>query len=86
MKTPKIPNPIPSVKPTAPQHTTSGLVEAQEKQKRKQGIFSTLLGQGGVTASRLSTYLGISSNSTSNTSLPNNFFGRTKPGGATVAP
>lgn len=85
MKTPKMPNPVQSTKPTAPLHSTSGLVEAQEKQKRKQGLFSTLLGQGGGTANRLGNYLGISGNSTSNTSLPNNFFNRTKPGGATVA-
>lgn len=90
MKTPKIPKPISSVKPTAPQYTTSGLVESQEKQKRKQGLFSTLLGQGGGVASRLSGYLGVSDNpapsrSTSNTSLPNNFFTRVRPGGSTIA-
>jgi hypothetical protein len=86
MKTPKMPKPIESAKPTAPLHSSSGVVEETEKQKRKQGLFSTLLGSGGGTANRLGNYLGISGNSTSNTSLPNNFFNRTRPGGATVAP
>lgn len=86
MKTPKMPSPIKSEKPTAPVHSEAGTTELLEKQKRKQGLFSTLLGSGGGTANRLGNYLGISGNSTSNTSLPNNFFNRTKPGGATVAP
>ena len=81
MKSPKMPEPTKSVKPTAPQISTSGAVEESNKQKRKQGLFSTLLGQGSSTANKLGNYLGISSNSTANTSAPN----RIKPGGATVA-
>lgn len=86
MKTPKMPKPTPSAKPVAPEHSTAGLTEELERQKRKKGVFSTLLGQNNATSNRLQSYLGISGNSTSNTSLPNNFFNRTKPGGATVAP
>lgn len=84
MKTPKMPKPIASVKPTSPEIGTSGMIEATEKQKKKQGLFSTLLGQGGPTGNKLQQYL-ASSNYTTNTNLPSNFFNRTKPGGATVA-
>lgn len=64
MKSPKIPSATKSVNPTAPQVNASGMLNEITENRKKKGLFSTLLGGNTPAGNRLRTYLDSSTDTT----------------------
>lgn len=73
MKNPTIPKATKAETPTAPLMNSSGLMNEQIENRKKKGIFSTLMGSNSPYGNRLQNYLSSANNTNTaynNTTAP----------------